>query len=98
MNFQISFERHLLLLSRLPHYSSARLYSASKMTSSSTGVRAERKVCAAIHQPARALVFQPEDVLQAYRSWLIDQNRDAKAEQLDEGMVDTFVLDDVFGE
>jgi len=33
-----------------------------------------------------------------FRSLLIDQNRGAKAKQLDEGIVDTFVLGDVRGE
>jgi len=49
-------------------------------------------------QPARALVFQSEDALHEFRSWLIDLNRGGNAKQLDEGIVDTFVLDDVFGE
>jgi len=73
------------------------LYSAtSKITSSSNGVPSKR-LETPYTNPARALVFQPEDFLQEHRSWLIDQNRGARAKQLDEGIVDTFVLGDVFG-
>jgi hypothetical protein len=39
-----------------------------------------------------------EHVNCAFGTSLLYQNRGAEAEQLDEGIVDTIVLDDVFGE